>query len=649
MSPRRSSFVPACLAALLALCSVACDDEPAGPLAWLVAYEGPVRIDRAQAAEGGSQDAPLYAGDWVSTGPAAKATLRYANRAQISLTERSRVRIGGSPARFTLELGEGSLLSDTRQGSGGGVTVLTEKGELQVLHGSEIQFTLAPGGESTMEVRFGRAQLIAPDGGALTVLEGETLDLVLGTARRAAPDAGTDEAGPVAEQRLPIQLQLSAPRGRAQLRAAGEGRFSPAPETLTAIPAGTELKVAKDGSALLRGRGLEGRFGAGSEARLGEALLQGDRELYALGLERGGAELEFNHRGARTLILKSRGREVTLASRDLGTVSATVAGKGLELWARAGALTVTAGSAERILKTGERVTLTGNVLGQTQRPQAALTLPHSKRLRVYADRLELVALSLPKVPGAVKVEVARDPAFADRVLAGLLPAEDAVVVPAPSAGELFWRVLSADDDELGKGHARFTKDGGRSAIDLENPKADVAETGLKATVLFQTVLPSITFSFSKREGAASYRVRVFATDNLQKPVAEQVVTDPRATFEAGALREGEYLWNAAPLGPGGDELSGGRMNRLELTYDNSRTSLAIARPRLNEVASASGRGIPVEGIAPVGSKLWVNGRPAPVDSKGRFVTEVPRAELLVFRLISETGAEGYWLRPIRRR
>jgi hypothetical protein len=52
------------------------------------------------------------------------------------------------------------------------------------------------------------------------------------------------------------------------------------------------------------------------------------------------------------------------------------------------------------------------------------------------------------------------------------------------------------------------------------------------------------------------------------------------------------------------------------------------------------------GVAPLGSRLFVNGRPAPLDAKGRFHMKVEAAPALVFRLVGRGGAESFWLRRL---
>ncbi len=639
------------LALALVLTVSACEDDPqTPPVAWLVEHTGKVRIDRHDSAEGAAKDAPLFHHDLVSTGAASTATVRYSDRTQVKVGENTRFRIGGQDGKLTLELEAGTILSSSRQGGAGGLTIVTRYGQLQLLQGSEIQFSLGTDGQSTMEVLFGSIQLLTTDGGSVTVLQGEAMNFDLGTTTQVAQaaDAGVPPE-PVAVQALPLQLLFSAPRGKATLKPEGSARFSPASTEEAPIQPGTRFRLAKNGAAVLRGKGLSSRLSQTASGGVGPAEQDGELERYALELENGNAELEFTHRGTRRVALESRGRDAVLESSDLGSVGVLVGKRGLEFLVRAGEVKLTAGGETRTLTTGDQVELVGNVLRPTRKLTASLALPLSRKLRVYANRLETVALTLPEQEQPFRVEVAKDAEFTDRLLSGTVQASR-LVVPAPASGELHWRALSLDGEEkeLGRGQARFLADR-QTGLDLDNPHAEVAETGLKATVLFQSVPPAVTFSFSPKPDARSYRVRVFRAGDLKKPVVEKVVPEPKCEFAAGQIPEGEYLWNATPLGASGGELSGGRMNRLELIYDNSRTSLAISRPRPLEVVSASARALTVEGVAPVGSKLFVNGKPIPVGEKGRFSQPVARADTLVFRLVTSNGAEGYWVRPLRRR
>ena len=92
-------------------------------------------------------------------------------------------------------------------------------------------------------------------------------------------------------------------------------------------------------------------------------------------------------------------------------------------------------------------------------------------------------------------------------------------------------------------------------------------------------------------------------------------------------------------------MAGGQMNKLDIIYDNSMTTLAILRPKPGE--RAAGSTVRAEGVAPLGAKLFVNGQPAPLDAKGRFGLDVPHSASLVFRVLDGAGRESYWVRVLK--
>jgi hypothetical protein len=218
-------------------------------------------------------------------------------------------------------------------------------------------------------------------------------------------------------------------------------------------------------------------------------------------------------------------------------------------------------------------------------------------------------------------------------------------VPAPHRADLYWRVTGKNGEKGPIGHARFEPDRRRSVLDLEHPHNLVGESGPMTTVYFQGVVPTLTFSYAPKPGAVHYRLRVYKAGALEQPIVERTVTDTRVPVDANVLKEGSYVWHAVPLGAEGQELAGGRMNKLELVYDNALTRLAIGSPKPNEVAT--GPEVEALGVAPLGSKLFINGKPARLDGKGRFQEKVSRAPAVVFRLVGKNGSESYWIRKLR--
>ena len=87
------------------------------------------------------------------------------------------------------------------------------------------------------------------------------------------------------------------------------------------------------------------------------------------------------------------------------------------------------------------------------------------------------------------------------------------------------------------------------------------------------------------------------------------------------------------------------MNKLELVYDNALTRLAIGSPKQGQIPS--GPEVTAQGAAPLGSKLYINGKLARLDDKGRFSARVTRSPAVVFRLVGKNGSESYWVRKLR--
>jgi len=259
--------------------------------------------------------------------------------------------------------------------------------------------------------------------------------------------------------------------------------------------------------------------------------------------------------------------------------------------------------------------------------RAPLLLPPSTRLRVFGNPLTKVSLAVP--PGKHgAIEVARDPGFKRPIYSGPARAPF-VTVPAPARGDLYWRLAGQSDLS---GHARFLPDltGGRGVT------KNVVSEGLPSTTInFQGSPPALTLTFAEAPAATSYQVRVYRM-GVEEPLVERTVTEGRCELGAGTLADGHYLWTVIPLDGNGRALGKRAMNKLELAYDNARSTLAITRVDDGQV----------QGVAPLGARLFVNDAPATVDGKGRFSLKVGGARVLVFRLVDAEGAESYWIRNV---
>jgi hypothetical protein len=346
----------------------------------------------------------------------------------------------------------------------------------------------------------------------------------------------------------------------------------------------------------------------------------------------------------------SLGRESVSMTVELGGVT-FVDRTGRELLAKAGdRIEVTVGGAQLLPAQGiddvETINETNTRL-LPDRPASDIVLPTSRKLRIYADRVGEVTLTWPPALSQAHIEVSRDPEGKDVIMSGRTRVPR-VTLNAPRGGDLYWRITGGDANKVLRGHARFRLDRGRSVLDLAHPQNVVTERSEGTKVYYQGARPALTFAFAKQDGARRYRVRVFRAGALAEPLFEKEVekgaSELRCPMPPGLLDEGSYLWHAQGIDAAGRAF-GGRLNKLELVYENALTTLAIGRPRSGDVVV--GDEVSVSGIAPLGDKLFVNGQPAPTDGKGRFDLRVGKAPTVVFKLVSRDGTESYWVRRLR--
>jgi hypothetical protein len=301
------------------------------------------------------------------------------------------------------------------------------------------------------------------------------------------------------------------------------------------------------------------------------------------------------------------------------------------------------------IRAGERARVKTNGAVQTSPlERSEVSLPASKQnLRVFHPGLDQLQLAWEGPTADYRLELFSDAQLSQRVLAGLVH-DHAAQVPIPARGSLFWKVSSADGKtEVAKGGAAFAPEPLQK--DLARLRNEVQDGSDKTTIFFQDKPPAVTFLFKPEPGAAQYRLRVFKPDALATPIAEKLSKADKIPLDAGALAEGNYLWEVAPLSATGEPLRGGRMNKLELSYDNSVPSIVIKSPKNGDVVRGSTVG--VSGVAPLGTRVFANGKPLPLDSKHRFDGEaspVGRPPLIIFRTARASGAEVITVRTLRR-
>lgn len=553
----------------------------------------------------------LVEGDRLDTGADGHALLKSGGR-EVELLENSSFTLGKSLG--DLGLASGELFFEEADGG----EFSTSGGAARAGAGSRVKLDARDGG-TTFVVGAGTLEFedLAGDGGVSNVAAGQSFVVGKGVLSFEETPENPPEAKP--------KVKLT-PRGTVMVKSktGGNAKLPVAGKELDELGSFT---VDKSGGLTAQLGGATLQFDGASKGTLEPT--NGDPKLRAT-LQAGGVRI-FLKQGESVLL--DGKKPITLRAKVAMTavVTPTKNGPKVEVLAGEGEAAVP-DQLPRKVGSGEVVVLKGKGLDAGKRGAPVLTLPAGRATRVFWGKGGDVGLAF--APGDGEFEVAADAQFQNMLAIG--QGDDTVVVPGPLKGALFWRRKGEAESSSG----RFERDEFAGAVTAKSDT--VAETGLKASVYFQSAVPTLTFTFPPKDGVTAWRFRVYATSDLKTALVDRKVTENRTVVESGALKEGNYVWSAVPLDKSGQESGGGRMNKMEIVFDNSVTRLVLSSPRDGERASTA------VGVAPLGSKLTLNGKPVQVDEAGRFSQPIGGASVLVFRLVTKDGGEAYWVRRVAR-
>ena len=637
-----------------------------GATAVVIAASGQVDwVDGAGERRAVVPGAALGAGSLV-TGTGSRVRVRLSDGRQFELSPEGEVRLQASAGGLSLRIERGRILARVPEGAGAGTR--TRDGSSVVLEiSTPFGVTRLGPGESEVGVSIeqdrvrvvvalGNVAFVDSRGKRLELGANQSIEVSVGGVRLiaggrspggSAGGADNPAAEPKAEAR-PVPsgfTDLMSELGKLRIRSKrGSFRFA----RRARVEVGTAFQVATRGRARLVGKGLKARLGSRASGRF-VAEAPAARRRAALHLEAGSlwALLEA---GAVLPLAGSDGARVHLAANETASVRVVGSRTAPTVHVLLGQVTLSRGTESLALPSGQAARVRPGPLRATQSGRPDIALPAIKRLAVHSHGLELAELAWPPnlwSPGLgdVEVKVALDADFEDLLFAGRGHRPYLEVPVPPGRGVLYWRVLARSGGRAATGAARFAPDRGHSLLDLSGPKNLVFESRTMTTVHFQGALPALTFSFDEKPGAVRYRLQVFAAGALDTPLVDRVVKEALCPLRAGDLPEGQYLWQALAMDASGRRLGDGRTNRLEIVYDNALSTLAIRSPKPNQ--RVAGSKVAVSGVAPVKSRLFVNGKPVPLDDKGRFDLELERAQAFVFRLVEGRGQERFWIRRLR--
>ncbi len=606
----------------------------------LLTAEGTVTLTR----EGATTPArlgPLQLKDVVETGEGARAQLLLRGEQAVELGPNSRFVIGEDESGLVLEMSRGFLISRI---GGKGKAGAAEQVQLSV----RTPFGLTRLGSAESDVSF----QVDPDAEKVRVQVGSIAVLSRNGAfvqANAGDELSLSEAGPTLAQKpradlmlQPIQVTVRA-QGQARLQRKDSQRWERLSGDAT-LALGDAVRVDSGRSVVsLAGSRSTVELEARSELALQSSGRTGEGEELGLDFRKGAVRVNLAPGTKSRLTLSG----FELESQQGGQFGIRRSGSGLDIQALTGVLLVRQGGKTREVRANQSASLTaGQEATLHEEAPPALVLPSQPGLQVFHPGLPRVTLSWPGEAGDYRVQVSEEKDFARPFLDGGV--RDAFLhVAAPRRGTLYWRVLGRGGEPLHQGSATFAPE--RGAADLAGVRNHVPAGREKTTIFYQDKPPAVTFTYPVEPGAARYQVTVFRMNELSRPVVEQVSTQQQLPLSAGALKEGSYVWSVQPLSSSGKVLKGGKMNKLELVYDNSVPTLLIHSPRPGTRASDK---VVTRGVVPVGATLAINGQEMDLDEKNRFDAEVSPAgspPVLVYRLRRPAMPDAFTIRQLRGR
>jgi hypothetical protein len=598
-------------------------------LARLTLAQGQVEIARDGKPARSAEIEDLYDQDLIITGEGARAVLKFKSGGELELAQNSRFRLTASAANVDVDLKTGiiSLLE------GEGATLITPYGRTRLGAGAGAKLAKEGDGLS-LELMVGQIETLDEDGGTLTVKAGQKLKFQVG-----AVEVLDEAEQPTGELTL-LPIALYSLAGTPEVKAKGEKKFKPVKDKLE-LTIGAAFKTGGNAKAKLEGAGMTAQIAPGALGTLERAGKRGKRREVEVTLN-GVMDLQFAGDAPTELALPGGARirgDVPARAR----VTATPNGTRIALATGEMEVFGADGTSQKI-HSGEVATIEKGKVSVAAAKKPALMIPMtSKRVRATVGGGQEVGLDLPEE--LVETQVASDSEFKQLIISG--KAKGYVAIADPPT-HVYWRTLGADgkpDEKVG--HAEFKRE--RSEGKSERTDDTVVETEFNANVVFQgEVVPALTFTWEPTPNAATYSLKIYPKGSTT-PAFEGTTKELKLMVDSGKLKEGKYSWSAAPISATGADLSstrkqGGKMAQLEISFDNSVTGLTILEPGPKAKANGSTH---ARGVAPIGSRLTINGNAVSLDEKGRFDHPVGKTSPLVFRCVGKDGSEDYVVRTTR--
>lgn len=620
--------------------------EAAPPAAVIRALAGAVTVSDAEGAAGrpASVDLGLHAGNLVTTGNDGTATVEFEGGNKVDLRPDTTLVVksgGGTTAQFGAVLLAGKA---TASSSGHGVLLsigtpfgITELGGAA----SSLELSLDKG----ITVLVGEVTVIGSDGARTTVTAGSSL-----TLKGLEVAIGSEPEGPVVLG--PMEFVLLGNPKQVQIKKKGESSWR--------TPRKRELLGPGDAVRTRKATGTQVQFGDLAEVELGPkaemrfddaatgprahraryAVTVGDIIINLKAKDKVGAKHEIDVAGlAMTVEPGLKEAEVEISSTSPDKAQLTV---------RFGKVALSDGT---VVDAGSTVAISKGKVTTPVKPLATTELalkPKSSSVVYFQSEVPPIEFTWKADDGSkgYELELANDKSFATPVFREKI-AKNSFVYDRFPPGRYYWRVKG--EGEWQNGNLTIQK---RKEAECANCKRHnvIDDTGEKTVVYYQKELPAITLRWGPVAGATKYQVKVYPDGEFEKPLVDKVVADTTVAFNEGQFGEGKYYWHMVAQSDGGKDIATGKMNTLQIAYDNAIVDLAIKVPKAGQKVTS--KSIVTRGEVQLGASLSINGKRAPLDDNGRFSESVGLDKGdndIVYRTMSSDGIERYYVRRVVRR
>ncbi len=574
-------------------------------------------------------------GDAVRTGSSSRARLRFSHGGVLNMDPDTVVRFQSSPEKaVSLEIETGAVEIESMDDAFAidtsfGVAILERSGSVRMT---------AEDGELKLEVLVGTVIIDS---------EGET------TTLEAGQEITIDLGGAIIEDDPPEKVATKPPPPDA-----GAASVEPAVgDTIAATVGGKGNKILTKSGWKKLDKG-EAQLAVGSRVRVGKrgtlevvrgderAVVRGSAEVVVGGAD--GALLEAAS-GAMTVTattqnvaIKVPGGVIIVRATPGGTVAGIdVARRGQDtvVTARRGKVHIESRRGKETLRTGETadVSKRGDLLVSGRAPARVDFSFRAGESPVVHDVDAPTAIRVKfegVCTGQGVVEISRRGSFKRPAFVSAGTGGANVVV---ARGSHRYRVRCMTGSGPAKkasasGKIKIQKDSGRRRLPKIAPHNVLDADGRKYRVLYQNLLPELTFVWPQAPTGGSYTLHIAPKRGSELTVES---SKPRARVASGKLLEGTYTW----WFEGGGESS--RKTPLILDFDNAAATAYLKRPQVGENGT-----IHVEGAVIEGWSVFAGGRDLSLDRHRRFKADLAPSgdeQALAIRIAHPKRGVHYYL------